>query len=183
MALITQSEFFDYYQQSTATEEKDMTLADLVIGHTSQWLETYLGRKLAQDDYTQHTRAHAPTRQILLKNAPVASVASIMEGSISLSSSDWTLDDGDLGIIWMERPLVVNQRYAIEYTGGFNPLPEDIKGVLLRQASIAFKRTRDQSWELQSVDTDTNSGVSISERLTSSLSPIERTVLSRYRVI
>lgn len=183
MALITQEEFFSFYQQAIATDERDTTLADLVVDHVSTWLETYLGRKLAQDDYTQHTRAHAPTRQILLKNTPVSSVASIMEGSTTLSTSDWTLDDADLGMIWLERPLVVNQRYAIEYTGGYSELPEDLRGVLMRQSAIAFKRTKGQSWELESTDTDTNSGVSVSERLTNRLTPIERTVLSRYRVI
>ncbi len=183
MALITQSEFFDYYQQSIATDEKDMTLADLVIGHTSQWLETCLGRKLEQSDFTQYVRPETPQRRIILTNAPVTSVASVMQGSTTIPTTDWNLDDEQLGVVWFERTLTPGVRYAIAYTGGFDPLPEDIKGVLLRQASIAFKRTRDQSWELQSVDTDTNSGVSISERLTSSLSPIERTVLSRYRVI
>ena len=182
MALIERDEFFDYYQQTATTDQKDMTLADLVADHVSAWLETYLGRKLARATYTQHTRPHAPTRQILLKNAPVTSVASVMEGSTTLGTSNWTLDDGDLGMIWMERPLVVNQRYTVEYTGGFDPLPEDIKGVLLRQASIAFKRTREQSWELESTDSDTDT-VSIRTRLSSSLSPIEKTVLSRYRVI
>ena len=182
MALIERDTFFSYYQQSIVGDNKDEQLADLVVNHVSSWLETYLGRKLAQDDFTQHTRAHAPVRQILLRNAPVKTVTSITEGTTTLSTSDWTLDDEQLGVIWMERPLVVNQRYTVEYTGGFNPLPEDIKGVLLRQSAIAFKRTREQSWELSQTDSDTDT-VSISTRLTNSLSPIERTILSRYRVI
>ena len=182
MALIDRDTFFSYYQQSVVGDNKDEQLADLVVGHVSSWLQTYLGRQLAQDDYTQHVRAHAPIRQIVLRNAPVKTVASVMEGSTTLSTSDWTLDDGDLGVIWMERPLVVNQKYTVSYTGGFDPLPEDIKGLLLRQASIAFKRTKEQSWELSQTDSDTDT-VSISTRLTNTLSPIEKTVLSRYRVI
>ena len=78
-----------------------------------------------------------------------------MEGSTTLSTSDWTLDDADLGMIWFERPLVVGTRYTVQYQGGFDPLPEDIKGLLLRQSAIAFKRTKGQSWELESTDTDT----------------------------
>ncbi len=166
MALITEREFFDFYQQTTGTDQRDVTLANLVADHVSAWLETYLGRKLARATYTQHDRPHAPQRQILLKNAPVSAVTSVSEGTTTLSTSDWNLDDGDLGVIWFERPLVVGRRYTIEYTGGYDPLPEDINGLLLRQSAIAFKRTKDQSWELESTDTDTNSGVSVSERLT-----------------
>ena len=182
MALVTEVEFFRYFDQTIALKQEDVDLAELVINHVSSWLQTYLGRKLAQADYTQHVRPHAAVRQIILKNAPVKTVASVMEGSTTLSTSDWTLDDGDLGVIWMERPLVVNQKYTVSYTGGFDPLPEDIKGLLLRQASIAFKRTKEQSWELSQTDSDTDT-VSISTRLTNTLSPIEKTVLSRYRVI
>ena len=111
-------------------------LGDLVLNHVSAWLETYSGQEVGTGhDYTQHTRAHAPTRQIILKNAPVASVASIMEGSTTLSTSDWTLDDADLGMIWFERPLGC----GYDGTPSSTPVvsircPKTSRAVLLRQS-------------------------------------------------
>ena len=57
MALVTQSEFFDYYQQSTATEEKDMTLADLVIVSRVSVAGNLLGPGSWRRTITRSTRA------------------------------------------------------------------------------------------------------------------------------
>ena len=182
MALITQEEFLTFYQKDRA-DERDAMLAKMVCKHVSEWIQTYLGRKLERASHTQHIRPDKPRRLIYLANPPVESVASVSAGSNALPETDWSLDNADLGEIWLARPMVPGQRYTVEYTGGFQKIPEDIKGVVLRQTAIAFKRTREKSWEVSAVDSDTAIGSGISERLTANLSVIERTVLSRYRVI
>lgn len=107
---------------------------------------------------------------------PVLSVASVTVGGTLLTSSQWDLDDG---VITLSRDVLRDcpRRALVAWEHGYNPVPADVKGIVLDAVARSIVNPR----YLRQESTGQRSLTFATESFTVSLSQIEVDKLQRYR--
>jgi len=92
-----------------------------LISSTSSAIESYCGRKFAQQTITE-TLANDGSDTIVLSRHPVATLSSITYKGATVSSDDYFLDSAEAGIVRHDTKWNNTGRqldYAVEYTYGY----------------------------------------------------------------
>lgn len=123
MALMTLTEVKDCLGVFHGNDDTKLTL---FVNATESMITKYLGRDLAQAEYTQ--KYYKPCNDFLMvNNYPVDSLTSITIDDTVQTLTDFYVKE-DTGVIHGE-DFVDGDEIEIVYTGGFSPVPDLIKSV------------------------------------------------------
>jgi hypothetical protein len=118
-----------------------------VITRTSQQAERYCNRIFAQQDY-QDTFGIVdgdPGTPLMLGQAPVVVTLVTVDGG-DLDATSYIADAGP-GLLYnaiQPRQWVSTDAILIQYTGGFEPIPDDVQQAVISLAVMAYRgRSRD----------------------------------------
>lgn len=113
---------------------------------------------------------------VITPAGPVISVASVTVSGTALTSSQWDLDDG---VITLGRDVLRDcpRRARVAWQHGFDPIPADVKGIVLDAVGRSIVNPR----YLRQEATGQRSLTFATESFTVSLSQLEVDKLERYR--
>ena len=115
---------------------QDAKLED-IIKRASAVLSNYVGRDLTKARRTEkYSLTMSPyARYVYLLHQPVETVHSVKLNGNTVSTDDYEVSDWG---IYYKGPLV-NGTLEIDYTGGYDPIPDDIREVVLMLCATYFK--------------------------------------------
>ncbi|MDX2802381.1 hypothetical protein [Streptomyces scabiei] len=107
---------------------------------------------------------------------PVISVTSVTVAGEELTSSQWDLEDGIVSLTW-DALRDCPRRATVVWEHGYDPVPADVKGIVLDAVARAIVNPR----YLRQESTGQRSLTFATESFTVSLSQLEVDKLQRYR--
>ena len=191
-ALITLAEFKTYLPDYAGGTKYD-GLFEMLIDSVSTQFDRYLGRLLAKGTFTGVYLDGPDSRELVLPNYPVVSIASIYEDGVLLTEGedyDYLLY-ADVGILqrlggdWASGP----KKILITYTAGYvvqgttpltgeTALPADIRLACMMQVAREWKKNTLSEWGV--VSKSSPDGLSVTKTETGLLKEV-REILDRYR--
>lgn len=148
--------------------------ADLIRISVNAWLESYLGRSLKDKSYTESGFIEYDGQRVVrAENPPVR----------SLTSTTPSGGEIDGGLVRWPGPLPRNSKWKIVYNGGFTAttFPDDLKLVCLRRAAVLIAEASQKRFGLERRDAEIAGSSSYNSE--HSLSVVEKSILSAYRVV
>jgi len=113
---------------------------------------------------------------VITPAGPVISVESVTVAGQALTSSQWTLEDGTVSLVW-EVLRECPRRATVTWQHGYDTIPADVKGIVLDAVARSIVNPR----YLRQESTGQRSLTFATESFTVSLSQIEVDKLQRYR--
>jgi len=138
--IITKDDVFEYFKRFPADGNRD----DLIRLGINSFLENYCSRVFAKSDgLVENFSVHEVNSfRYLVKRPPIRSIISVSSGRttpVSVDSLSYAVEDGDIGLIVFSSELTTGlHQYSINYNGGFETIPNDLRLVAL---SIAMRES------------------------------------------
>ena len=146
--IITLSEFKAYLWITDSSQD---TLLDILLNSANDFVESYIGRQIAEATYTEYKDGDGQ-RIILLDNYPVNTITSFQVNKGTIETPDFEeIDANSYKLspkIWQLFLTFYKRRgfqnYKIDYNAWYDPIPWDLKLATLKLAAWYYnKRTSD----------------------------------------
>src|SRR5690348_1221403 len=121
----------------------DDTLLTRLISAASQYIQSWLGRQIASQNYTE-TRDGAGGRKLVLGNAPVTAVATLSIDGIAIPLASGPSAAGYLfsaTTIYLQSYLFTPgyQNVAVAYTAGYAVTPPELEQACIELVALRYK--------------------------------------------
>lgn len=160
-----------------------------LLNYATDFIEKYTGRRIVQTTYATTTAEKLDgngTRELFLKNYPVSTISLLEFNATGANEDQWeTVDsknyffDADTGIISLTYPTTKGHgNYRVSYTGGYSPVPSDLKTACIFLAGEAFKKGGSMGIKSESLG---DHSIVFDASLMSQEGSVVKSVLNRYR--
>jgi hypothetical protein len=146
------------------------------------FMQTYTGRKILQDTYTETLNGRGESG-IPVKNTPITGISSLLIDGLAIQSASNSYSYGyafDDFFVYLRGYKFSRgqQNIQITYTGGYNPVPNDWK-----QAHIEFVAYKYKQKDRIGVTNITTGGITTTAYIKSDVPPEVQIVMDRYRTV
>lgn len=160
-----------------------------LLNFATDFIEKYTGRRITQTIYTGATAEKLDgngTKDLFLKNYPVSAISLVEFNATGANEDQWeTVDqknyfyDSDTGILSFTYSTTKGHgNYRVSYTGGYSPVPSDLKTACIFLAGEAFKRGGSMGIKSESLG---DHSIVFDASLMSQEGSVVKSVLNRYR--
>jgi len=131
-----------WFSPPLTTTADDALLVRLVTA-ASQYIQSWLGRQVASQDYTE-TRDGAGGRKLVLANAPVTAVATLSIDGIAIPPAPGPTAAGYMfsaTTIYLQSYLFTPgcQNVAVAYTAGYAVTPPELEQACIELVALRYK--------------------------------------------